>query len=113
SGSGGPEALIWLWPMAPSAKGINKCELFDRAPGQDSHSNPLLPRVPPTITQELGYSSGTQSPPKKGGLIWCPPPDALSACAPRPACSQPATNLQVEKSAKALQNLLDRVSAGA
>jgi sugar lactone lactonase YvrE len=69
SGSGGPEALVWLWPIAQAPKQGAKSESFDNDPGWEGFNNHLQPRVLPTITQDFGYSSETHFASKEKGEI--------------------------------------------
>jgi len=69
SGSGGPEALVWLWPIARSPKPNLKRESFDSDPGWEGLNNRLRPRVLPTITQDFGFSAETHFASKQKGEV--------------------------------------------
>jgi hypothetical protein len=69
SGSGGPESLVWLWPIANSPGQGVKSESFDGDPGWEGHNNRLRARAVPTITQDFGYSGDTHFASKRKGEI--------------------------------------------
>jgi hypothetical protein len=68
-GSGGPESLVWLWPVARPPRPGLKSESFDEDPGWEGYNNRLVPRVIPTATQDYGYSGETRFASTKRGEV--------------------------------------------
>ncbi len=58
----------------PQSKTASKTETFDRDPQWDGKANRLVPRDPPTVNQDFGYSATTnhagQTPGEIGGEVW-------------------------------------------